>query len=123
MIAQWGFLAYQTKTRGKENRRLTDNHLTIQHILCMFFRFPKDNSLFIYTSYPQSETCQIKTIDTVFLVTVNQEITGESEALDGASAAPGTFFSFKDAKCTEDPDSETSPMSKVSGRLSEDSTV
>lgn len=42
----------------------------------------------------------------------------EAEEPDEALASPTAFFSF-----TEDPDSETSPMSKESGRFSEDSKV
>lgn len=42
---------------------------------------------------------------------------------EDAVASPTTVFSFIAAHSDEDPDSETSPMSKVSGRFSEDSIV
>lgn len=92
---------------------------TIIQIYHVCFHVP-DGRLSLSILYTKPNMPNEKQLDTV---TVNQEITGESEALEEASAAPGTFFSLEDVQCAEDPDSETSPMSKVSGRVSEDSTV
>lgn len=46
-----------------------------------------------------------------------------AEPEEEALASPTTFFSFTDEHSAEDPDSEISPMSKVSGRFSGDSKV
>ena len=54
---------------------------------------------------------------------VNQETTWESVDSEEPSAAPSTFFCFNDAQWNDNPDSETSPISNVSGRPSEDSSI
>lgn len=48
---------------------------------------------------------------------------GPEEPDDEELASPTTFFSFKDADSDEAPYSGTSPMSKESGKFSEDSTA
>lgn len=83
---------------------------------------PREDPLFIYL-LPINQTCQGKTTD-IFLV-FHKKRTGDDDRsydLGEPLASPATFFSFH-ALLPGNPDSETSPMSKVSGRLSEDSTV
>ena len=47
-----------------------------------------------------------------------------TDALDEVEvlASGATYFNFSDAESDDDPDSATSPISSVSGRLPEDST-
>ena len=79
----------------------------------------------MYTSYPQTHTRKKGGKKSLkFFDEVNQEATADSEAPDEeALVSPAKFFSLRAPQVVEDPDSETSPISKVSGRVSEDSTV
>lgn len=71
-------------------------------------RFP-----YSYTLYPPNQ---------VSVSGLIHETLAEAKGEDDVLGSTATFFSFNEAESAEDPNSETSPISSVSGRLSEDST-
>ena len=79
----------------------------------------------MYISYPQTRTRKkIKKTPLKSFDEVNQEATTDSaEPDEEALVWPAKFFSFRAPQVAKDLDSKTSPISKVSARVSEDSTL